>query len=121
MDIGKTLESLNSWASFDINRYGELLATALERLSDKVDVNNIHLIGHSIGAHIAGKAGQVVTERSGKVLPRITGLDPARPCSTVDQHNLQKGDAKFVDVIHTNAGVLGISEAVGDIDFYPNL
>lgn len=55
-------------------------------------------------------------------LPRITGLDPARPCFNEGEYlsGLQRGDARFVDVIHTNPGVLGVKESVGDIDFYPN-
>lgn len=35
-------------------------------------------------------------------------------------NGLQRGDAVFVDIIHTNAGILGIKEARGDADFYPN-
>lgn len=35
-------------------------------------------------------------------------------------NGLQRGDARFVDIIHTNVGVLGIKEARGDVDFYPN-
>lgn len=30
------------------------------------------------------------------------------------------GDAKYVEVIHTNAGVSGILLPIGDNDFYPN-
>lgn len=33
---------------------------------------------------------------------------------------LFRGDAVFVDVIHTNPGVLGKGEAIGDIDFFCN-
>lgn len=35
-------------------------------------------------------------------------------------NGLQRGDARFVDVIHTNVGVLGIKESIGDADFFPN-
>lgn len=33
---------------------------------------------------------------------------------------LSRGDAEWVDVIHTNPGVLGKKDAIGDIDFYCN-
>lgn len=33
---------------------------------------------------------------------------------------LSRGDAVFVDVIHSNPGVLGKKDPVGDVDFYPN-
>lgn len=29
-------------------------------------------------------------------------------------------DAKFVDIIHSCAGTLGIKQSIGHIDFYPN-
>jgi pimeloyl-ACP methyl ester carboxylesterase len=43
-----------------------------------VPIENIHLMGHSLGAHIAGQAGRTFEEESGKLLPRITGFDPAK-------------------------------------------
>ncbi|XP_041981605.1 pancreatic lipase-related protein 2-like [Aricia agestis] len=87
-----------------------------------VNPAKISVVGHSLGAHIAGVAGQVVQENTGQKLGRITGLDPARPCFTNihPEGRLDPSDAGFVDVIHTNAGVLGLSQSVGHLDFYPN-
>lgn len=50
------------------------------------------------------------------------GLDPALPFyTTVDRHSkLDRSDAKFVDVLHTNAGVFGKIEPSGHADFYIN-
>lgn len=55
-------------------------------------------------------------------LPRITGLDPAMPgFITADNENkLDASDAKFVDVIHTNALVQGQIQESGHVDFYVN-
>lgn len=39
-----------------------------------MDPKNVHIIGHSLGAHTAGYAGALVPG-----LARITGLDPAEP------------------------------------------
>lgn len=33
---------------------------------------------------------------------------------------MDKTDAILVQVIHTNAGYLGMQEAIGTADFYPN-
>ncbi|XP_058234675.1 pancreatic triacylglycerol lipase-like [Hemibagrus wyckioides] len=84
---------------------------------------NVHIIGHSLGAHLAAEAGR----RTPK-LGRITGLDPAEPyfqgCPTLIR--LDPSDALFVDVIHTDALPMipylgfGMSQAVGHLDFYPN-
>jgi hypothetical protein len=85
-----------------------------------------HIIGHSLGAHIAGYCGDRIHG-----LGRITALDPARPFF---QHmpksvRLDRGDARFVDAIHSdftpeNAILLimsfGMTTPVGHVDFYPN-
>lgn len=78
--------------------------------------------GHSLGAHICGYAGRHYTSLTNVLLPRITGLDPARPCFNEGEQlsGLQRGDASFVDIIHSNAGILGIKESRGDVDFFPN-
>ncbi|XP_038266391.1 inactive pancreatic lipase-related protein 1-like [Dermochelys coriacea] len=85
--------------------------------------SKVHLIGHSLGAHAAGETGR---RRPG--LGRITGLDPAQPYfqGTPIEVRLDKTDAAFVDIIHTDSAPtipylgLGMSQAIGHLDFYPN-
>jgi hypothetical protein len=36
------------------------------------------------------------------------------------KERLDKTDAKYVDVYHTDAGALGTSLAIGHADFFPN-
>ncbi|XP_059138689.1 pancreatic triacylglycerol lipase-like [Physella acuta] len=81
---------------------------------------DFHVIGHSLGAHIAGYAGERVVG-----LARISGLDPAGPyfADTDPRVRLDPSDAKFVDVIHTDDTKLvglGMSQPSGHLDFYPN-
>lgn len=85
-------------------------------------MKNVHLIGHSLGAQISGEAGRQYYDKKDKLLPRITALDPARPCFNEGEvlNGVGRGDAKFVDVIHTNNGALGQRAPIGDADFYPN-
>lgn len=89
----------------------------------------IYGIGHSLGAHLVGKAG-----RDSHSFDRITGLDPAGPAFERSNkgNSLGPKDATFVDVIHTDCfeqayrfkalGVdhLGHFPPLGAIDFYPN-
>ncbi|KAL5239621.1 hypothetical protein ACI65C_007031 [Semiaphis heraclei] len=82
--------------------------------------SDIHLIGHSLGAHVMGSCGSNL--KSGKI-GRITGLDPASPgfeCIPIQKERLSEDDAEFVDVIHTSAGTLGCMGTMGHVDFYPN-
>uniref|UniRef100_A0A6I8P516 Triacylglycerol lipase n=1 Tax=Ornithorhynchus anatinus TaxID=9258 RepID=A0A6I8P516_ORNAN len=85
--------------------------------------SKVHLIGHSLGAHLAGEAGSRL-----RGIGRITGLDPAGPYfhNTPNEVRLDPSDAEFVDVIHTNAARFlfefgaGTINACGHLDFYPN-
>ncbi|XP_063625575.1 pancreatic lipase-related protein 3 [Cydia splendana] len=86
-----------------------------------VRASSLHVIGFSLGAEAAGFGGKELRRR-GLLLGRITGLDPAYPgygLTNSDGH-LARGDAAFVDVLHTNPGVFGFPRPIGDVDFYPN-
>ncbi|GFS65746.1 endothelial lipase [Trichonephila inaurata madagascariensis] len=88
---------------------------------------DLHVVGFSLGAHVAGFVGKRMQELRGTRPGRITGLDPASPLfedygGTV---HLYKDDADFVDIVHTNADLLiyggvGIGIPIGDVDYFPN-
>ena len=126
--------------SIDVGNY---LGKCLARL--QVRPGDIHLTGHSLGAHLVGKAGRVFAALAGAgqdaTIGRITGLDPAGPrwvdgCNpaipVLHDNMLTKESAKFVDAIHTNGAkkpcawrvVLGVDYSfgllteVGHFDFY---
>lgn len=77
---------------------------------------NVHLIGFSLGAHVAGFAGRKLRQH-GFIADRITALDPANPLISNGVHST---DGAFVDVIHTTSGLLGKAQPLGHADFYPN-
>ncbi|XP_008212238.1 pancreatic triacylglycerol lipase isoform X2 [Nasonia vitripennis] len=91
-----------------------------------LDPSDVHLIGHSLGAHTAGYAGEKLNGNIG----RITGLDPAEPYfQGMPSHlRLDYTDAQLVDVIHTDGKSIfflglpgyGMSQPCGHLDFYPN-
>ncbi|KAI5638434.1 lipase domain-containing protein [Phthorimaea operculella] len=101
---------------------GSRLATFVQYLNSVgVPPSSLHVIGFSLGAEAAGFAGKELRSR-GITLGRITGLDPAFPgySLTNSEGHLSRGDAAFVDVIHTNPGIFGFPQPIGDVDFYPN-
>ncbi|XP_054709514.1 pancreatic lipase-related protein 2-like [Uloborus diversus] len=100
-----------------------LLIQTLQKLKN-VNPMDCHIIGHSLGSHIAGYAG----ERFKNIkLGRITAVDPAQPYfqNMPPSVRIDPTDADFVDAIHTDSSstkflALGMSQAVGHVDFYPN-
>lgn len=86
---------------------------------------SIYLVGHSLGAHISAYSAYLIKESQKEqpqswIVGRITGLDPAQPCFSIADQSLKldKDDAPFVDVIHTNARHLvflglGLPEQLG--------
>lgn len=120
-------------AVINTKQAGECLASLLINWSNKQRIANasqevsdvfhkIHTIGFSLGAHVAGFASNSVEYTLGKRFSRITALDPALPffATPLRSWKLDKTDADFVDVIHTNGGVFGKVENCGHIDFYVN-
>lgn len=93
-------------------------------LSTGIELDKVHIIGHSLGSHIAGFIGKHIFAKSGNKIFRITATDPAAPGfehPNVNENNrLDKIDATFVDVIHTNIGLYGFFDSIGHVDFYPN-
>ncbi|XP_063703705.1 pancreatic lipase-related protein 2-like [Culicoides brevitarsis] len=84
-----------------------------------VKIGDVNVIGHSLGAQIAGFAGKYLSFR-GLKLPVIVGLDPALPGFKNSKEKLSSSDADYVEVIHTNSGELGFRVPMGTADFYPN-
>lgn len=89
-----------------------------EKLIDEanIDPRRIQLIGHSLGAHLAGFIGKNTRSKVG----RIYGLDPAGPCfGTISgglypsSKRLAPSDAEEVITIQTNTALLGIDKPLG--------
>ena len=63
-----------SSAVSNVKVVGQRLGDFISWLSNQslIDVENTHLVGHSLGAHVSGWAGNTVTNLTGKTVGRIT-------------------------------------------------
>jgi len=124
---------LETWANYPqaaarskiIGEYAADLIGLLTAFGDNV-FDNIHLIGHSLGAHAVGFMGKKTQEWGLGKLKRITGLDPALPFFELadETGRIDKSDAEFVDIVHVNSGwlwegCLSFVKQLGHVDFYP--
>jgi pimeloyl-ACP methyl ester carboxylesterase len=101
---------------------GEKLAWVLQTKLD-VRIGTLHLIGHSLGAHICGIAGAEIASATGRSVAQITGLDPAKQMfeNQPDRCRVDCSDAKRVVIIHTSKEFgLAIPSGHLDLYFYPN-
>lgn len=96
------------------------LAAAVAYIRTQNSTSFIHLLGHSIGAHVVGQAGKMLQQNHSITVDRITGLDPAKPLfyDGDDDKSLTRDDAKFVDIIHTNPACLGAPDRAGHVDIF---
>ncbi|CAD7079953.1 unnamed protein product [Hermetia illucens] len=90
----------------------------LER-NASLDPNNTYLIGASLGAQVAGFAGKDIQPRR---IHTIFALDAAASLFAYrnPRYRLARGDAHYVESIHTSGLLLGIEHPVGDASFYPH-
>jgi len=107
-------------ASANTRVVGAMIAIQIRLLCSlkNITADSFHILGHSLGAHVAGFAGKYLNGSLGQ----ITGFDPAGPGfeNVSGKRGLWASDAAFVDVIHTDASRLGKADPSGHVDIYPN-
>ena len=101
---------------------GPSLANFTISLTEMADTSfdQIYLIGHSLGAHIAGSAGQYIQPQ--QRYNTIFALDAAGLLfngKTPDKR-VDSTDAHYVESITTSMGSFGYSGEIGHASFFPN-
>ncbi|XP_017141126.1 lipoprotein lipase [Drosophila miranda] len=108
-------------ASYRVKPVGQVLAKFVDFLHQEAGLRfeDLQLVGFSMGAHVAGLAGKHL--QTGR-LRMIRALDPALPFFRYaqDKERLAKGDADYVEVLHTSVGSYGFDRPLGHADFYAN-
>nr|XP_014096677.2 phospholipase A1 [Bactrocera oleae] len=109
------------YAAKSVGPVGEIVAKFINFLCRNYPAvcYKIKVIGHSLGAHVAGFAGKYI--EFGKI-HTIFGLDPAGPLFDYCfcEKRLCKTDATYVESMHTNCEFLGLREPIGHSAFYVN-
>ncbi|KPI93148.1 Lipase member I [Papilio xuthus] len=106
-----------------VHYIGKALAQMLITLNEEgISPKNIHCVGHSLGGQILGHTGQIFFENTRMKISRITALDPAGPCfsNSFIENQIRSGVADYVEVYHCNAGALGTTSVLADVDFFVN-
>lgn len=108
-------------ATVNVREAGKQVAAFIDFLHRNHGLNlaSTYIIGHSLGAHVAGITGKHV--KRGRIRA-IFGLDPAQPLFSIDRPNerLDANDAEYVENIHTNTAFKGFAKPIGDSSYYPN-
>ncbi len=111
-------------AASDTLLVGNRLGTFLAQLG--LNADKLHLIGHSLGAHVSGNAAAMYEQLTGEAVAQITAMDPAGPLfegrgiqGKTEWERLDINDATRVVAIHTSEE-LGFDDRLGDLDLYLN-
>ena len=115
--------AVNIWPIANVLGY---LHKEIGDLNEAFAQTDTYCIGLGLGAHLCGFFGKALKELPDEkyALEKIIGLDPSGPIFQ-DQHHasgkrLDKDDAYWVEIIHTNTAVLGYNRDLGHVDFYIN-
>ncbi|CAL8118402.1 unnamed protein product [Orchesella dallaii] len=119
------------YAAKNVAQVGRHLGDLIVLLHEQDFLNlktDVHMIGFSLGAHVAGQAGRRVWDKTGATVRRISGLDPAGPAFwawdvvpsfMIPLRRLHRKDTQFADIYHTSE-LYGSDTRMGDVDFFIN-
>jgi pancreatic triacylglycerol lipase len=111
--------TLHSTARNRIPEAGEVTAQFLRFMQNYgLNLNNVYIIGHELGAHVAGFAGK----HTNGAINTIFGTDPAGRSFNLEntEDRLAPGDAQYVETIVTSGGNIGLMGHSGHTSFFPN-
>ncbi|XP_029055717.2 phospholipase A1 VesT1.02-like [Osmia bicornis bicornis] len=106
------------WTSQQVVKVAQFVASMIDFLASRgMDLSKTTVIGHSLGAHVAGLSSYYAKRK----VNCVVALDPAGPNfhGVGKGQTVSQGDAAYVQVIHTSY-LVGTNNHLGDADFYVN-
>lgn len=109
-----------------IGEFIDEASKAFDNVDDrKIFFKNLHVLGLTMGAHVAGSVANYLKKKNSGKIGRITAFDADGPVFTFPillpcSFRLCKKHADFVQLIHTDVLVLGTVAPIGHADFYVN-
>lgn len=79
------------------------------------------VVGFSLGAHVASQLCNNLYKQTGQKVGKLIGMDPAGVYLTLRGSNqtfINRGDATYVQIIHTDTILFGTVLPCGDVDIY---
>lgn len=103
---------------YSIKDVSSVVADFLRFLNEKkLFYQNVTIVGHSLGAHIAGLTGKQINR-----IGNIVALDPAGLLLQMEdnENKVISSDAEYVQSIQTSVFKLGMQFPVGQVAYYPH-
>ncbi|KAF6209669.1 hypothetical protein GE061_015418 [Apolygus lucorum] len=107
-------------AKMSIPEVARVVYRYLKRLTEEscIQFQDITLIGHSLGAQLAGAIGNLANGSIGNMV----ALEPANPTFFAETlTSVSAVSARWVIGVHTNPGYYGVDYNVGHVDFWINM
>lgn len=112
-------------AANSVERVGRRLGRFLD--NQNLEATTTQVIGHSLGAHVSGIAGDIYDDLTGLSVSSIVGLDPAGPLfesvlgfgGRGPDQRLDATDSDRTIAFHTSR-TLGFDGGLADLDLYVN-
>ncbi|XP_076750412.1 pancreatic triacylglycerol lipase-like [Xylocopa sonorina] len=107
------------WSSSRVLMVSQYVSKMIDFVvSQGLNPSRVTVVGHSLGGHVAGLSAHYASHK----LNYVVALDPALPnfMTAGPGKRVSYTDANYVEIIHTNAGLLGYESSIGHADFFPN-
>lgn len=115
-----TSQGMSADGAGPLQDVSEQLTILIQNILDifQISHSSIYLIGHGIGAHVAGFISNLVEFKTKQKIGTILGVDPVE--DDFPYRTLNKTHADYVEIIRTTKKPFDSVETLGHVNFYTN-